>query len=206
MKAFVDDTDLIKRIEDGSRSAFEELVRKYQGKIYNLCCYMLHDPDTAQDAAQETFLKAYSRLNDFRGECAFYSWLYRIAVNTCLDEKRKSHEATHSMETTPSVEDIPSSEPSAERLYQSKETGRAIQAALQKLPDGLRAAIILKEMEGLSYDEIGDTLAISVGTVKSRISRAREELRRLLGEGYRMKKNLLNKIKPYTSNRQEGEK
>jgi len=85
------------------------------------------------------------------------------------------------METTPAVEDIPSSGPSAERLYQSKETGRAIQAALQKLPEALRAAIVLKEMEGLSYEEIGDTLAISVGTVKSRISRAREELRRLLG-------------------------
>ena len=181
MKAFADDIDLIKRIEDGSRPAFEELVRKYQDKIYNLCCYMLHDPDTARDAAQETFLKAYSRLKDFRGECAFYSWLYRIAVNTCLDEKRKSHEVTDSMETTPAVEDIPSSGPSAERLYQSKETGRAIQAALQKLPEALRAAIVLKEMEGLSYEEIGDTLAISVGTVKSRISRAREELRRLLG-------------------------
>lgn len=181
MRAFADDIDLIKRIEDGSRPAFEELVRKYQDKIYNLCCYMLHDPDTARDAAQETFLKAYSRLKDFRGECAFYSWLYRIAVNTCLDENRKSHEVTDSMETTPAVEDIPSSGPSAERLYQSKETGRAIQAALQKLPEALRAAIVLKEMEGLSYEEIGDTLAISVGTVKSRISRAREELRRLLG-------------------------
>jgi RNA polymerase sigma-70 factor (ECF subfamily) len=181
MKAFADDIDLIKRIEDGSRPAFEELVRKYQDKIYNLCCYTLHDPDTAQDAAQEVFLKAYGRLKDFRGECAFYSWLYRIAVNTCLDEKRKSHEVTDPMETTPAVEDIPSSGPSAERLYQSKETGRAIQAALQKLPEALRAAIVLKEMEGLSYEEIGDTLAISVGTVKSRISRAREELRRLLG-------------------------
>ncbi len=180
MAPFADDVDIVKRFIDGSVSAFEELVRKYQDKIYNLCCYMLHDSDTAQDAAQEAFLKAYGRLKDFRGECAFYSWLYRIAVNTCFDEKRKSHEVTDSMETTPSVEDIPSSGPSAERLYQLKETGRAIQAALQKLPDGLRAAIVLKEMEGLSYEEIGDTLSISTGTVKSRISRAREELRRLL--------------------------
>ncbi len=182
MKAFADDIDLIKRFEGGSRSAFEQLVLKYQDKIYNLCCYILHDTEGAQDAAQEAFLKAYSRLKDFRGECAFYSWLYRIAVNTCLDEKRKSHEVTDPMETTPAVEDLPSSEPSAEQLYQSKETGRAIQAALQKLPDAYRAAIVLKEMEGLSYEEIGDTLSISVGTVKSRISRAREELRRLLRE------------------------
>ena len=82
MKAFADDIELIRRFEDGSRSAFEELVRKYQDRIFNVCCYMLHDRDNAQDAAQEVFLKAYSRLKDFRRDCALYSWLYRIAVNT----------------------------------------------------------------------------------------------------------------------------
>ena len=180
MKAFADDIDLIKRFEGGSRSAFEELVHKYQGKIYNLCCYMLHDSDDAKDAAQETFLKAYTGLKTFRANCALYSWLYRIAVNTCLDRKRKSRDTSDSAEDSPAVEDLPSSGPSAERLYQSKETGRAIQAALQKLPGALRAAIVLREIEGLSYEEIADTLDTSVGTVKSRISRAREELRRLL--------------------------
>ena len=180
MKAFADDIELIRRFEHGSRSAFEELVRKYQDKIFNVCCYMLHDRDNAQDAAQEVFLKAYSRLKDFRRDCALYSWLYRIAVNTCLDQKRKSPDAADSFEPTPSVEDLPTSGPSPEQLYQSKETGQAIQAALQKLPDILRAAIVLKEIEGLSYEEIADSLDTSIGTVKSRISRAREELRRLL--------------------------
>ena len=180
MKASADDIELIKRFENGSRSAFEELVRKHQEKIFNLCCYMLNDRDNAQDAAQEVFLKAYSRLKDFRGDCALYSWLYRIAVNTCLDQKRKSPDTADSSEPAPSVEDLPTSGPSPEQLYQSKETGRAIQAALQKLPDILRAAIVLKEIEGLSYEEIADSLDTSIGTVKSRISRAREELKRLL--------------------------
>ncbi len=180
MKTFADDIDLIRRFGDGSRSAFEDLVRKYQDKIFNLCCYMLHDRDNALDAAQEVFLKAYNRLKDFRGDCAFYSWLYRIAVNACLDQKRKSPDTADSSEPAPSVEDLPTSGPSPEQLYQSKETGRAILAALQKLPDILRAAIVLKEIEGLSYEEIADSLDTSIGTVKSRISRAREELRGLL--------------------------
>ena len=171
---------------------------------------MLHDSDTAQDAAQEAFLKAYGRLKDFRGECAFYSWLYRIAVNTCLDEKRKSHEVTDSMETTPAVEDIPSSGPSAERLYQSKETGRAIQAALQKLPDGLRAAIVLKEMEGLSYEEIGDTLSHIRGNGEIEdiqgAGRTEAAFARRRYEDHDGKQTSLNKIKSHTSNRQEGEK
>jgi RNA polymerase sigma-70 factor, ECF subfamily len=180
MKVFADDTELIKRFEKGDPQAFAEIVRKYQNRIYNLCCYMLQDTENARDAAQETFLKAHSRLKDFRFDCALYSWLHRIAVNTCLDQKRKPGNATDPSESMPSVEDLPSSGPSAELLFQSKETGRAIQAALQKLPDALRAAIVLKEIEGLSYEEMADTLNISVGTVKSRISRAREELRRLL--------------------------
>jgi RNA polymerase sigma-70 factor, ECF subfamily len=180
MPHFVDDPDLVKRFAEGSVSAFSELVHKYQDQIYNLCCYMLSDPDLAQDAAQDTFLKAYRRLKDFRGECAFYSWLYRIAVNTCLDERRKSHQPPEHAEPTPPLDEIPSQAPLADRLYQSKETAHAIRVALQKLPDGLRSAIVLKEMEGLSYEEIADALRISVGTVKSRISRAREEMKHLL--------------------------
>jgi RNA polymerase sigma-70 factor (ECF subfamily) len=179
----MDDDELVKHIADGDLEAFEGLVRKYQDKIYNLCRYMLIDPYIARDAAQDTFLKAYRRLKDFKGECAFYSWLYRIAVNTCLDEKRRTRQETERTDQVPSVEDLPSSSPSADRLYESKETARTIQRALQKLPEGLRAAIVLKEIEGLSYEEIADALDISMGTVKSRISRAREELRRLLRAG-----------------------
>ncbi len=178
MTPFADDPDLARRCIAGDLSAFGELVRKYQDKIYNLCCYMLQDSDSARDAAQETFLKAYSKVKEFRAESALYSWLYRIAVNTCLDHKKKAR--PDQLEDESLLTDLASSEPTPERLYQAKELGRTLQAALQKLPDEMRASIILKEMEGLSYEEIAEVLHVSLGTVKSRISRAREELRRLL--------------------------
>ena len=172
------DTELIRRFEDGDLSAFEELVRKYQDKIYNLCRYMLQDARDAQDAAQDAFLKAYSNVKEFRADSALYSWLYRIAVNTCLDYRKKVR--PEQIEDEALLDRLASHEPSPERVYRSKEIGHALQAALQRLPEHLRAAIVLKEIEGLSYEEIAKVLHTSLGTVKSRISRAREELRQLL--------------------------
>jgi RNA polymerase sigma-70 factor, ECF subfamily len=176
--AFSDDIDLIRRLKGGDQRAFEELLRKYQDRIYNLCRYMLQDPGDAQDAAQEVFLKAYGSLKAYASDSALYTWLYRITVNTCHDYNKKTRPKPFEDESA--VDDFASAQPSPERLYQSKETGRAIEAALQKLPKKLRAAIVLKEIEELSYEEIAEALSASVGTVKSRISRAREELRRLL--------------------------
>ncbi len=173
-----DDKDLVTRSQRGDRPAFEQLVLKYQNRIYNLCRYMIHDAGDAQDAAQDVFIKAYGNLKGYRPDSSIYTWLYRIAVNTCLDYSKKSRPEPFENEST--VDNLPSAQPSPERLYQSKETGRVIQAALQKLPTKLRAALVLKEIEEFSYEEIADTLDTSVGTVKSRISRAREELRRLL--------------------------
>jgi RNA polymerase sigma-70 factor (ECF subfamily) len=178
MTTSTDDAELARHFKGGDLAAFEELLRRYQHKIYNLCRYMLQDAHHAQDAAQEAFLKAYSGFEQFRAESSLYSWLYRIAVNTCLDYKKKVR--SEQIRDEAFLDDLPSSEPSPERLYQSKEIGYALQAALQKLPEHLRAAIILREMEDLPYEEIGEVLHISLGTVKSRISRAREELRQLL--------------------------
>lgn len=176
--AFVDDGKLIERFKCGDVSGFEELVRKYQDKIYNLCRYMIEDAHDAQDAAQDTFLKAYRNLNAFKPDASFYTWLYRIAVNTCLDYKKKAR--PDQLEDESLLEGLASTEASPERLYQSKEITQSIQTALGELPEQLRAAIVLKEVEELSYEEIADVLHASMGTVKSRISRAREELRRLL--------------------------
>ena len=139
---------------------------------------MLRDPEDAQDAAQDAFLKAFKGLRDFRPGSSLYTWLYRIAVNTCLDYRRKTRRRPR-INKRPS-EDRPSDEPSPERYYETKEISEVVQSALQKLPEKLQAAIILREMEGLSYEEIADILKISAGTVKSRISRARKELRRIL--------------------------
>ena len=153
-------------------------MEKYQDRIFNLCVYMLQNREDAQDTAQDVFMKAYRGLANFKQESSLYTWLYRIAVNTCLDRKEKPQ--LEPLDDESFIAELPSTEPSPEQLYESKEASRIVQAALQKLPDSLRAVIVLKEMEELSYEEIAETLQIPLGTVKSRISRAREELRSLL--------------------------
>jgi RNA polymerase sigma-70 factor, ECF subfamily len=139
---------------------------------------MLQNPEDAQDAAQDVFMKAYRGLKDFRPDASIYTWIYRIAVTTCLDYKRKSRREMFRNE--PLAENLPSDEPSPDQLYESSEKTAAVQLAFQNLPEKLRAAIVLREMEGLSYEEIARVLHTSIGTVKSRISRAREQLRNLL--------------------------
>lgn len=178
-----EDLKLIDRFKIGDASAFEELVLKYQDRIYNLCRHMLGNAHDAEDAAQDVFIKAYRGLRKFQPNASLYTWLYRIATNTCIDYKRKPffaslfHHSEHSEET---MIDTPSDAPSPERLYESKQMDRALWTSLGKLSAKLRSAIILKEIEGLSYEEIAEALDISIGTVKSRISRAREELQRLM--------------------------
>jgi RNA polymerase sigma-70 factor (ECF subfamily) len=176
--ASTDDSELIEQLKQRDLSTFEAIVRKYQDKVYNLCRYMLLDPQNAQDAAQDVFLKAYRALKDFRPGSSLYTWIYRIAVTTCLDYRRKSRR--EALRSVPLAEDLPSTEPLSESLYASKEMTQALQFALQKLPEKLRAAIVLREIEELSYEEIAGVLHTSPGTVKSRISRAREQLRHLL--------------------------
>ncbi len=172
------ETLLIQRFKEGDLSTFKQIVQVHQDRIYNLCQYMLGNPQDAEDAAQEVFIKAYRKLKDFRPESSLYTWLYRIGVNTCLDHKKKSR--TEPIKHQSMDEDLPSTEPSPENRYESKEIGQTIQSALQQLPKHSRAVIVLREIEGLSYEETAGVLHISLGTVKSRISRAREEMRQLL--------------------------
>jgi RNA polymerase sigma-70 factor (ECF subfamily) len=176
------DLQILKRFNDGDISAFEELVLKYQDRIYNLCRYMLGNTHEAEDAAQDTFIKAYQKLKDFKPEASVYTWLYRIAVNTCLDYKKKPffESIFKKAEGDEFVDEAASDWPSPEKLYESKQIDLALHNSIKKLPSKLRAAIVLKEMEGLSYEEIADILEVSIGTVKSRISRARDELKKTL--------------------------
>jgi RNA polymerase sigma-70 factor, ECF subfamily len=175
---FTDDQDLVKGLKDGDLAAFAELVRRYEDRIYNLCRYLVRDSRDAQDAAQDVFLKAYRSFKDFRPNSSLYTWLYRVAVNTCIDYRRRSRREA-SREAVLS-DDLPSAQPFPDQIYESKEITEAIQAALPRLREKLRAAIVLREIEELSYEEIAEVLHTSVGTVKSRISRAREQLRHLL--------------------------
>jgi RNA polymerase sigma-70 factor, ECF subfamily len=178
-----EDKSSIKKNTNGYPTAFEDIVLAYQDKIYNLCRYMLGNAHDAEDAAQDAFLKAYQALPKFRPEASLYTWLYRIATNTCIDYKRKPvFESLFgtSEEGERLVHDRASDAPSPEKLYQSKQIDQALQEGIGKLSPKLRAIIILKEIEELSYEEIADTLEISVGTVKSRIARAREELQKTM--------------------------
>ena len=148
-----DDLDLINAFKNGEEAAFEGLVIKYQDRIYNLCRHMLGDPHDADDAAQETFIKAYKNLKAFRPEASLYTWLYRIAINTCIDHKRRPFFGSffkRSSEGEDFAIEQESVMPSPERLYESKQTGVAIKLALNKLSDKLRTVIVLKEIEGLS--------------------------------------------------------
>lgn len=178
-----DDLHLINEFKKGDISAFEALVLKYRDRIYNLCAYMLGNSHEAEDAAQDTFIKAYQNLGKFKPDAALYTWLYRIAVNTCIDYRRRPFFESLFRRSDTGEEvaiEHPSASASPEKEYESKQIQQALQKALTKLSPKLRAVIVLKELEGLSYEEIGDTLDVSIGTVKSRISRARDELRVLL--------------------------
>jgi RNA polymerase sigma-70 factor (ECF subfamily) len=178
-----EDLSIIDRFKKGDEAAFEELILKYQDRIYNLCRHMLGNAHDAEDAAQDTFLKAYQSLKDFRPNASIYTWLYRIATNTCLDYKKRPFFASlfrKSNEGDEFVSEPSSHWPSPEKLYESKQIGLALHNSIRKLSPKLRTAIILKEIEGLSYEEIAGILEVSTGTVKSRISRAREELKQRL--------------------------
>lgn len=179
MSEYPDDLPLIERFKGGDQSVFGELVLKYQDRIYNLCRHMLGNSHEAEDAAQDTFLKAYQKLKDFKPEASLYTWLYRIAVNTCLDYKKRPFfdSLLKKAGGDEFVDEAASDWPSPEKLYESKQIGLALHNSIGKLPSKLRAAIVLKEIEGLSYEKIADILEISIGTVKSRISRARDELK-----------------------------
>jgi RNA polymerase sigma-70 factor, ECF subfamily len=176
----MNEMEIIKKVKKGDSSAFEILVQTYQGRIYTLCRYLLKNPQDAEDAAQDTFVKAFQGLKGFTPTSAFYTWLYRIAINTCLDFKRKSSLQSFysSADIRKELDMVPSKLPSPESAYAAKESIHALRASLNSISDKLRVVILLKEIEGLPYEEIAKVLDVSVGTVKSRISRAREELRK----------------------------
>ena len=146
---------------------------------------MLGNTHDAEDAAQDTFIKAYQNLKKFKPEASLYTWLYRIAVNTCLDYKKRPLWESLFRKAGEDKEYILeplADEPSPEKLYESNQLGLVLRKSLGKLSLKLRTVIILKQIEGLSYEEIADILGISIGTVKSRISRARDELKKSLKE------------------------
>ena len=176
-----EEKQLVKKVQSGDRAAFEKLVNEYQAKIYNLALRMTGSRDDAYDMTQDAFIKAYRSIGDFRSESSFYVWLYRLAVNVCLDflraEKKRAHVSLTELDETDNSElEIPDERFDPQTEAEKAELRQAVRRGLLKLPDEYRAILILREIDGLSYDEIGSVLSLEPGTVKSRIFRARKKL------------------------------
>ena len=176
------DSLLVERVQQGDKSAFDILVGKYQHKILKLVGRYVRDPDEAMDVAQEAFIKAYRALGSFRGDSAFYTWLYRISINTAKNHiaaaRRRPEDYNMDLQDPEQYElhGRLSSIDTPEGNVLSEEIRQTVNAAIEALPEDLRTAIILREMEGMSYEEIATTMECPVGTVRSRIFRAREAI------------------------------
>ncbi|MDE2584686.1 MAG: RNA polymerase sigma factor RpoE [Betaproteobacteria bacterium] len=175
------DQKLVERAQSGDKRAFELLVAKYQRKLGRLLSRFIRDPAEVEDVAQEAFIKAYRALPSFRGDSAFYTWLYRIGINTAKNylvaQGRRAPTSTEfdsdeaeTFEDGEQLRDINT----PENLLVSKQIGETVNAAMEALPEELRTAIMLRELEGLSYEEIARIMDCPIGTVRSRIFRARE--------------------------------
>jgi len=183
MSADASDLSLVRRVQRGDKGAFDALVLKYQHKLVKLVMRYVRNPAEAEDIAQEAFIKAYRALPQFRGDSAFYTWLYRIAINTAknavvsrdrnpveYDLDRSNTDESYDMQGRMKDSETP------EGLVLTDEIRSTVNAAIDALPDDLRTAIVLRELEGLSYEEIAAAMACPVGTVRSRIFRAREAI------------------------------
>ncbi len=191
MSADASDLSLVRRVQRGDKGAFDALVLKYQHKLVKLVMRYVRNPAEAEDIAQEAFIKAYRALPQFRGESAFYTWLYRIAINTAknavvsrdrspieynIDRNSTDGEESYDMQGRMRDSETP------EGLVLTDEIRSTVNGAIEALPEDLRTAIVLRELEGLSYEEIAEAMACPVGTVRSRIFRAREAIDRRLRE------------------------
>lgn len=176
------DQVLVERVQRGDKKAFDILVSKYQHKLVKLISRYIHDHSEALDVAQDTFIKAYRALPNFRGESAFYTWLYRIAINTAKNhlvaQGRRPPDADIQIEDAEQFagESELREYATPERLLLKDEIEKTLFEAIEQLPEDLRTAITLRELEGLSYEEIAEAMACPIGTVRSRIFRAREAI------------------------------
>ncbi|GEC95107.1 MAG: polymerase sigma factor RpoE [Pseudomonadota bacterium] len=177
------DQQLVERVQRGDKQAFGLLVAKYQRKLARLLSRLIRDPAEVEDIAQETFIKAYRALPSFRGDSAFYTWLYRIGINTAknflVSQGRRAPTSTdfdseeaETFEDGDQLRDINT----PERLMMTRQIGDTVNTAMEALPEELKTAIVLREIEGLSYEEIATIMDCPIGTVRSRIFRAREAI------------------------------
>lgn len=177
------DMELVVRVQRGDRRAFDLLVLKYQRKIMRLLSRMIREPSEVEDVAQETFIKAYRALPQFRGDSAFYTWLYRIAINTARNWQAASNRRPQTVGTLENADgetfsqiDSLTDQSTPESLASTRQIAQTVNEAIEALPEDLRTAIVLREIEGMSYEDIATSMACPIGTVRSRIFRAREAI------------------------------
>lgn len=177
------DFALVERVRQGDRRAYDLLVLKYQRKIMRLLARMINNPADVEDVAQETFIKAYKALPKFRGDSAFYTWLYRIAINSARNWQAANMRKPNTVNNIESDEgetfdqlDGLSDQSTPESLMASRQVAQTVNQAIEQLPEDLRTAIVLREIEGMSYEDIATTMQCPIGTVRSRIFRAREAI------------------------------
>jgi RNA polymerase sigma-70 factor (ECF subfamily) len=198
----LEDALLVHQVQDGDTEALGRLVAKYRDRVVNLCWRMCGKLDEAQDLTQETFLRVLEKIDSYRFEAAFYTWLFRIAVNECLSHRRKNKRVVLSLHNDDgNCADDPRDlrrtgrEPSDAQEPLARLTAREVQnqlaAALDRLDDDQRAVVVLRDIESLDYQQIGEVLDISIGTVKSRLHRARLALRDMLLRGERADARIL---------------
>ncbi|HIS98918.1 MAG TPA: sigma-70 family RNA polymerase sigma factor [Candidatus Faecaligallichristensenella faecipullorum] len=179
-----DEMALIKRAERGDAAAFEELMHQHEGRMYAVALRMCGNREDAQDCSQEAMLRIYRALSNFKGQSSFATWVYRITMNTCLDElRRRKVRSASSLDSLLEAGWSPAdSAEGPEQHSLRSEQRRMLEKAIQSLPEDMRAAIVLRDIQGFSYDQIAAMLEANVGTIKSRISRGRERLRENLSQ------------------------
>lgn len=178
------DGELVKRSQEGDRASFDILVREHYSLVYNIAYRMLGDHDRAADATQSAMVRAYKALSRFRQDATFSTWLYRIVTNVCLDELRQKERGTQSLtlltensDTELEERDIPDSKGDPAADAEQRERQELVQEALGRLASEHRAVVVMYDLSGLSYEEMAETLEIPLGTVKSRLNRARHALK-----------------------------
>lgn len=174
--------ELVRAAAGGDEDAFAQLVALHEKKVYNLALRMCGDPEDAWDAAQEAFLSAWRGLPSFRGEAGFSTWLYRLASNAAIDQLRRNRRQREEASLDAGEMDTPDQSPGPQEAAEGSELQRAVADGLASLSEDHRRILLLREYQELSYDEIAQTLDMDLGTVKSRISRARRALRKILLE------------------------
>ncbi|MSP73415.1 MAG: sigma-70 family RNA polymerase sigma factor [Myxococcales bacterium] len=174
----ISDSELVDRVRAGDRKAFRYVYDRNRERVYRVALGMLRNPEDAMDAVQEVFCRVHNRMADFKGESALSTWLVRVTVNHCIDKKRRQKSWDNRFVADPDVEGV--SDASPERLLSEAQMGAAVQDALAELGDDHRTAIQLREIGGLSYDEIAAVMGCPKGTVMSRLHHARKKLQLLL--------------------------